>query len=500
MNATSPTPIGTALADLAAEEPDRPAVTCDDETLTRAELDQASNRLARAYADVGIGIGDYVSIGAPNSVAFVAAVIATWKLGAIPQLVAAGLPAAELAAILDLVKPAGLVGLPDPTGTFPTLPLTDRTHDDSPLPPCTPPRWKAPTSGGSTGRPKIIVATGPGIAEALLPFARLARMPTSSTVYVPGPLHHNGPFMFGMVGALAGNHVVLSRRFDATRALAAIATHRAEWAYAVPTMMHRIQRLPPDVRDAYDISSLRHLVHMAAPCPAWLKRAWIDRLGPEAVLEVYAGTEAQAATIITGAEWLAHPGSVGRAAYGQIAVLDAEGNPVPAGTVDRIWLRSGPDATPPYEYIGAEPTTLPGGWESLGDLGYLDDDGYLYLTDRDTDMIVVGGSNVYPAEIEAALDAHPAVLSSCVVGLPHIDLGQAPHAIIQAQTGLDYDELTAFLRSRLSAYKLPRSFEVVDHPLRDDAGKVRRSALRQARSGPRAALSEGQVHAHHTPG
>jgi bile acid-coenzyme A ligase len=198
------------------------------------------------------------------------------------------------------------------------------------------------------------------------------------------------------------------------------------------------------------------------------------------VLEIYAGTEAQAATRISGSDWLTHPGSVGRAVLGEIKVLDEAREELPAGEVGRLWLRRGADAPAAYFYLGAEPTALEGGWECLGDMGYADEDGFLYLTDRDSDMIIVGGSNVYPAEIEAALDEHPLVLTSCVIGLPHADLGAVPHAIIQTSEPLAAEDLLAFLRERVSSYKLPRSVEFTSEPLRD-AGKVRRSALRAER-------------------
>jgi bile acid-coenzyme A ligase len=246
-------------------------------------------------------------------------------------------------------------------------------------------------------------------------------------------------------------------------------------------MMKRISRLPDEVRLGVDLSSLQTIWHLAEPCPPWLKQQWIDWFGPDVILELYAGTEAQTATIITGHDWLAHQGSVGRPAEGAVSILDPDGEPVPAGTVGEVWLRRQRER-PTYRYIGAEARTRDGGWESLGDLGYLDDDGYLYLADRAQDMIVSGGANLYPAEIEAALNEHPAVRSCAVVGLPDDDLGHRAHAIVEADAGaVDVEDLRAFVRDRLAAYKVPRTWEVVQESLRDDAGKVRRSDLRAAR-------------------
>jgi bile acid-coenzyme A ligase len=220
---------------------------------------------------------------------------------------------------------------------------------------------------------------------------------------------------------------------------------------------------------------------MAAPCPQWLKQAWIDWLGPDTVLELYAGTELQALTVVSGSEWLAHPGTVGRPVIGEVEVRDPDGAVLASGEIGELWLRRGADQPPPYRYIGATARSAPAGWESLGDMGYVDDEGYVYLTDRQTDMILVGGENVYPAEIEAALDEHPAVLSCCVIGLPDADLGNAPHAIVELADPVSDDELIAHLRERLAPPKVPRTIERIDHSLRDDAGKVRRPALRAAR-------------------
>jgi bile acid-coenzyme A ligase len=345
------------------------------------------------------------------------------------------------------------------------------------------PAWKAPTSGGSTGRPKLIVSGDPAEidTDVRTPF----RLVPGGCLVMPGPLYHNGPLVWSLTALLAGSHVVVLERFDAAATLAAIAEHRADTVYLVPTMMKRISRLPDEVRRGADLASLKTVWHLAEPCPPWLKQEWIDWLGPDVILELYAGTEAQTATIITGHDWLAHRGSVGRPADGAVMVLDPAGEPVPPGTVGEIWMRRQRER-PTYRYVGAEARTRDGGWESLGDLGHLDADGFLYLADRAQDMIVSGGANLYPAEIEAALNEHPAVRSCAVIGLPDDDLGNRAHAIVEADAGaVDVDGLKAFLRERLVAYKVPRTWEVVQESLRDDAGKVRRAALRSARlTGP----------------
>jgi bile acid-coenzyme A ligase len=246
-------------------------------------------------------------------------------------------------------------------------------------------------------------------------------------------------------------------------------------------MMKRIWRLPEEVRDSYDLSSLQLVWHLAEPCPPWLKHAWIGGLGPERISELYAGTEAQLSCIISGTEWLEHEGSVGRPIGGEISIRDPEGNEVPVGEQGEVWLKSA-RPTPGYRYVGAEARTMGDGWESLGDMGRVDADGYLYLGDRSADMILVGGANVYPAEIEAVLGEHEAVRSCAVIGLPDEDKGNRIHAIVEADPGaVTEDELIAWVRDHLSIYKVPRSVELVQEPLRDDAGKVRRAALREER-------------------
>jgi bile acid-coenzyme A ligase len=471
------------LTDLAAAAPDRLAITCGDEHVTRSELDRAANRMARDLAARGVGLGDMVTIALPNSVGWFVAVAASWKLGAVPQPVSARLPARELEAIAELADPKVVVGVEPGTFTdricLPSGYTSPPDVDDRPLPDAVSPAWKAPTSGGSTGRPKLIVSGDPALVDPEQPSPLLFR--PDGALVVPGPLYHNGPIVWSCSALLHGNHVVVLPRFDAEATLAAIDEHAADVVYLVPTMMRRILRLPDDVRARYDLSSLRWVWHLAEPCPPWLKQAWIDWLGPERIIELYAGTEGQTATVITGPEWLEHRGSVGRTISGEMVVLDPDGNPVPAGEQGEIWMRSGRE-TPTYRYIGAEARAREGGWESLGDMGWLDEDGYLYLGDRVQDMVLSGGANIYPAEVEAALQEHPAVESVVVIGLPDDDLGNRLHAIVEADAReVTDDDLRAFLADRIVRYKIPRSFEFVAEPLRDDAGKVRRAQLRAER-------------------
>ena len=255
----------------------------------------------------------------------------------------------------------------------------------------------------------------------------------------------------------------------------------ATWLYLVPTMMSRIWKLPDEIRGRYNLDTLRTAVHMGAPCPAWLKQAWVDWLGPARLRELYTSTEALVVFAADGREWVEHPGTVGLPLGGEVQIRSAAGEVLLPGETGLIWLRRPPELGPSYVYLGATATSDRQGWQTLGDIGRLDVDGYLYVEDRESDMILVGGSNVYPAEIEAALLDHPAVADACVIGLPNDDLGQAPHALVYATADVDEAELSAHVLQHVAPYKRPRSYEFVDAPLRDAAGKVRRQQLRSDR-------------------
>ena len=472
------TPLATRLRELAAENPDAPAVSDGETVLTRAEIDASTNRLARAFAERGVREGDLVSIGLPNGVRHIETSVAVWKLGAVPQPVSHRLPPDELAAVLDVADPALVVGFETDDRPWVRADVDTDGYPDEPLPEIVGPSWKAPTSGGSTGRPKVIVAGQRACTEDVLARADGLRFDRDGVMLCTAPLHHNAPYMFSLMALLQGHHVVIEKRFDAQRTLDLVERHRVTWLYVVPTMMSRILRLPDP--GAADLSSLRTVLHVGAPCPPEVKRGWLDLAGPDVVVELYSGTESQAGTIIDGHEWLAHPGSVGRVTRGTMSVRGPDFAELPTGETGEIWMRT-LDGVATYRYLGAVAEERDG-WETLGDMGRFDADGYLYLADRRTDMILVGGANVYPAEIEGVLDGHPDVLGSAVIGLPDPDYGQVVHAIVHAPASIE-DSLREHLAARLTPYKTPRTYEFVDRPLRDDAGKVRRSALRDARVG-----------------
>ncbi|MGV3579004.1 AMP-binding protein [Brevundimonas sp.] len=476
----SPHPVGDLLNIQAARSPDAPALTCDGVTLTRRELAERVNRRARVLADLGVGEGDFVAIVLPNGAAFLEIAYAVWALGGVPAPLSHRLADGELAAILDLLNPR-LVLIEEASRapgrhTVSADGAYDVKADASPLPPTTSPCLKAIASGGSTGRPKVIVDSAPALNDPDMPV--LAMQP-GDVVLNPGPLYHSAPFGVNVMALGWGMHVVMTPRFDPVETLRLIERHRVTWLFQVPTMMHRIWTSPE--RERFDVSSLQAVLHIAAPCPAWLKRAWIGWVGAETIWEIYTGTESMGGTAINGLDWLERPGSVGRVLPGySMKLLDEDGAECAPGQIGEVYFLPDRGQGATYRYIGAEARTA-GVWETFGDMGHVDEDGFLFLADRRVDLIVSGGANIYPAEVEAAIDAFPGVLCSVVIGLPDADLGHRAHAIVQTEAVLDEAALSTFLAERLAPFKRPRSFEATTEALRDDAGKVRRRALRETR-------------------
>lgn len=465
-------------------QPDEIVLVHEGRQLSWAEFEARTNRLARAYQARGVKPDDFVTIALPNGIEFFEAVFASWKAGATPQPVSARLPKLERDQIVKIGSPRLVVGVPE--GDYPqTVCLPEgfepeESLSEAALPEMTAASFKAMTSGGSTGRPKLIVSKQPAVADPDVPMLQIE---PQGCMLIPGPLYHNGPFLWAVNALFRGCKVVVTTRFDAEETLRLIEAHKVSIIYTVPTMMRRIWALDDAVRMRYDLSSLKTLWHLAAPCPAWLKEAYIDWLGPEVIWELYGGTEGQGSTIIQGTEWLLHRGSVGRPIETcEMKIVGEEGETLPAGEVGEVFIRPLTGAGSTYRYIGAEARVIEGGWESLGDIGWMDADGYLYLADRLSDMVIVGGANIYPAEVEAAIEAYPGVRSCAVIGLPDEDMGARLHAIIdRPEGGVPDADMLAHLAERLVRYKIPKSFEYTADAVRDDAGKVRRKALREER-------------------
>lgn len=343
-------------------------------------------------------------------------------------------------------------------------------------------------SSGTTGMPKGIKPN-----HAFPPFGTgltIDRVMASSfgfgpdSVYLcPAPLYHAAPIGWSLGTQRNGGTVVLMERFDPLECLRAIERYQVTHVQFVPTHFVRILKLPEAQRRAFDLSSLQVVVHAAAPCPVEVKRQMIEWLGPK-VLEFYAGSEGAGMTVISSPEWLAHPGSVGRATLGTVHVVGKDGDDVLTGEVGTVYFEGGGS----FEYHNAPEKTASAfndrGWTTLGDMGHLDSDGYLYLADRRTDLIISGGVNIYPAEIEDALVMHPAVADVAVIGVPDAEMGQSVKAVVQPASGRQpgpelADELLAHCRSKLAGFKRPRSVEFVDELPRLPTGKLLRRRVRE---------------------
>lgn len=480
-------PLGMLLSAHAAATPDRPAMTIDGRTWNFAAFDLAANQRARDLRAHGIGAGDRIILSMPNCAEYLQCAFALWKIGATPCPVSHRLANDEFAAILELSGAVRVIGLPDLSVDRALLydvsqPL-DASLSADPLPTAISRPGKIATSGGSTGRPKLIVDPLPSVwgsdKEGRHRGPRI-------TLLNPGPLYHSAPFNTCTMAMAQGTHIVCMKRFDPREWLHMVERYRVDYAYMVPTMMSRIARLPATETRAADLSSLRTLLHMAAPCPPDIKRWWIERIGAEHVLEVYGGTERIGVTMIDGVEWLQHPGSVGRPIGNQqLIITGPDGQPLPPGETGEIRFRKQNGFNESYAYIGsadrAENDT-----DGFGDMGWVDADGYLYIADRRTDMVLVGGVNIYPAEIEHAIETLPGVVCCAVIGLPDEDMGNRLHAIVELAPDAPMPSAADFLHEAgklLSGLKRPQSVEFTRDPVRDEAGKVRRTALRAARIG-----------------
>jgi bile acid-coenzyme A ligase len=455
-----------ALADVPeAMPPDRLALLHGDERWTFGDLDKRSAAWGSWLVSRGVKADDLVAFARPNGPEFFALVFGIYRAGATPAPVSHKLPPFERDAVIEAMQPRLFVCADDTPGS-----------DLVPLPKHVARSWKACTSGGSTGTPKVIVDGRAAVFPEDMSFIAI---PANDVVLVPGPLYHNAPFSAAVFALWRGSTVITMDRFDACTALKLIARERASWSLMVPTMLHRIWTLAEHLRDTHDLSRWETVVHTAAPMPKWLKHAWIDWRGADHIWEVYGATEGLVRCWIGGRDWLARPGSVGRPTGGaKLRILNEVGDEVHTGTVGEIYAMpaAGPGST--YRYIGAERRATADGWESVGDCGHVDEAGYLYIADRRQDLIISGGVNIWPAEVEAAILRHPAVQSCAVVGDADADLGQRVHAIVESDAGMTLATLTAFLAEYLSREKWPRALTVQPNPVRDDAGKFRRPSFR----------------------
>jgi bile acid-coenzyme A ligase len=482
-----PVSYGRRITDLARRHPDDVALIFartggTEQVVVWRELEGRAVSVARLLAESGLGRGDLLVVSLPNSVEHVVATIAGWKLGACVCPLRADLPEWERDRVLEVARAAALagdwdVGLPSITRRA----IAGAAIADGELPDVVAPRAMAVASGGATGTPKLIVTPLPGAAiPGLAAQTSTSGFPAGAghVQLVPGPLYHTNGFAICQTSLFEDQTVVLMESFDAAHAVDLIERHRVTAVTMAPTMLARLARLPGI--DERDLASIQGVMQGAASCPPWLVRRWIDLVGPEHFFIAYGSTERVGLTMIRGDEWLAHPGSVGRGFDTEIRILGADGTDLPAGEVGEIYLRRIAQSRPTYEYVGADPAPQTAdGFTSVGDLGWLDAEGYLFVADRRVDMIVTGGANVFPAEVEAALSEHPDVADVAVVGVPDPEWGHRVVAVVEPSAGahLDTAALDAHARARLAAYKVPRAYEVVDRMPRNAVGKLNRAEI-----------------------
>ena len=494
--------------------PDHPAIVMagSGETITYRELDERSNQLANLWWERGLRRGDHVAILLPNHVRYLEVVWAALRSGLYYTPVNWHLTAPEVAYIVGDCGARSVVTsveLADRvTDIAPEIPLVvdgelqgwERYEEVVGKQPTTPLDEEPEGQGmfyssGTTGRPKGILFPLPDRTmqdvHPLVQYASPIGHQPDDVYLSPAPLYHTAPVVFSSMAHRSGATVVILERWDPAACLEAIQRYRATTAQLVPTMFVRLLKLPTEVRTSYDVSSLRLVSHAAAPCPVEVKRQVIDWLGP-IVWEYYAGSENVGSTMIGPDEWLSHPGSVGMPRMTTVHICDDAHHELPVGEVGNIWFDT---PTASFEYHGDPEKTKrsrsPEGWFNLGDVGYLDEDGYLYLTDRQSFTIISGGVNIYPQETEDVLVLHPAVADAAVFGVPNDDLGEEVKAVVQlldhTQAGPEMaDELQAFCRERLAAFKCPRSIDFDEALPRQDTGKLYKRLLKDRYWGDRS--------------
>ena len=481
-------PFGTKLQQLAEHRRDDTALTViardgTAQSMSFAELDARANQWGRALSAGGTEVGSLVALAIPNSEQLVLAALGCWKIGAVPVPMRWDLPDWERSRVLEVIDPAVTVDEQTRGG----LSTSAAGQSADPLPEVVSPNANGICSSGSTGLPKVILTLAQGVwtPESSFPFlAAWAPTAQPQTILVPGPMYHTNGFS-PLSYLLGGDRLVVLEKFDAAIVVDAIERYRITNFTATPTMLARIAALPDIHRR--DFSSVAWILQGAAVMPHALLHTWFELLSPERVVMAYGMTEGLGITALRGDEWLAHPGSVG---YGfrdtEVRILDPNGQPVPTGELGEVYLRSPMSAG--YRYLGGAPLlpSTPDGFRTAGDLGHVDADGYLYIADRRSDMIISGGANVFPAEVECALAEHGDIADVVVIGLSDPEWGRRVHAVVQLADSappLTEREVIAYAKTRLAAYKVPKTVEFVDEIPRTAATKVNRSAMIEARGG-----------------
>lgn len=480
----------------ATEQPERPAVIYPSlgVTISYGELDARASRCAHLLRSHGLRRGDHFAMLVENVPVFHEIVWAGHNAGVYYTAISWRFREDEIAFILDncgarllfytarqseiiaRLKPrfpdVAFIDVTDGhyANAFPPTPIADESRGSDML-----------YSSGSTGRPKGIKQLLPddgidGLSRMFAVYARRYGWTEDMVYLMPCPLYHSGPMRFAMAMQQLGATLIVMEAFDAEAALLLVERHRVTHAHWVPTMLARLLKLPSTTKARHDLSSLQVIVHGAAPIAPDMKRAAIEWLGP-ILEESYGGTEGNGLTMISSAEWLAHPGSVGRPFLGAVHILDDAGRELPTGEIGNIWFSGGPG----FAYHNDPERTAQAhdahGRSTLGDIGHVDEEGYLYLTDRRSNMAISGGVNIFPQEAENRIISHPAVADACVFAVPDDDMGEVLHAVIQPLPGaMSHAALERALhgwcREALASIKCPRSWEFRDSLPRHDTGKI----------------------------
>jgi long-chain acyl-CoA synthetase len=493
--------------------PEKPAFVMagTGEAVTYRELDERSNRLANLFRSAGLQRGDAIALMMENHPRYFEILWAAQRAGLyytaissrltpgeaeyiindcaakvfivsdykrdVAQELSAGTPGVQVRLMIDGTAP-GYESYEDAVAAQPTTPIANESEGNDML-----------YSSGTTGRPKGVRLPLPegdmGQPSGVTVLGQMLYGFNPDMVYLsPAPLYHAAPLRFSMAVQRVGGTVVVMEHFDPTEFLRLVEQHRVTHTQVVPTMFVRMLKLPKEEREKFDVSSLQVVIHAAAPCPVPVKEQMIEWWGPK-ILEYYAGTEGNGFCAITSEEWLQHKGSVGKPLLGAVHIVGESGEEVGTREEGTIYFESATQ----FEYHNDPEKTAQSrdpkgrGWSTLGDVGYVDEDGYLYLTDRKAYMIISGGVNIYPQEAENLLTTHPKVLDVAVIGVPNEDFGEEVKAVVQLVDGVEPSdelgrELIQFCRDQLADVKCPRTVDFVDELPRHPTGKLYKRLLR----------------------
>ena len=476
-----PISFGARLGQLAERQPDDLALiwmdTEGNETqVTFAELDARTNQLARWLEAKGVHQDDLVAVALHNCPEHVMCDFAASKIGAVPVPMRWDLPEWERNRVLDAMEPRFVID----ASLFDEVRATTAL-DDSPVEDRTSPHSHGTCSGGSTGTPKVILQRFPGEwTEG--PFNAIAEiwntLSVDQRILCPAPLYHTNGYTL-IKNVLDAKTAIFFEKFNPELFLDQLEKYKVTGFIAATPFLQRLMRV--ENVDQRDLSSLEWVQQGAAPLPIWLGRAMCDLVGPENFIMSFGATEGAGLVACRGDEYLEHPGTLGKPVPGhELKILDDDFNELPAGEIGHIFMRS--PMGPPATYLGKDVKQVlesPEGLATVGDLGWVDEEGWLYLADRRVDMIITGGANVFPAEVEAALSEHPQIDDVVVIGLPDEEWGQRVHAIVQPAKGAELSEgdLIAFSKERLASYKAPKTVEFIETMPRTDSMKINRSKL-----------------------